>query len=50
MRNFLTTFVDMSDDEEDFAKEPFYIAQLKIIHDTEMYILDVNCDHIFQFD
>lgn len=50
LRNFLTTFVDMTDDDEDFAKEPYYISQLKVIHDTEMYILDVNCDHIYQFD
>lgn len=40
----------MSDDDEDFGKQPYYIEQLNLIKETEIYILDVNCDHIFEFD
>lgn len=40
----------MSDDAENFDKLPYYIEQLKNIYETETYILDVNCDHIFEFD
>lgn len=34
---------------EDFTKQPYYIEQLKLIKDTETYILDIDCDHIYQF-
>lgn len=40
----------MNDDDEDYSKAPYYIEQLKQVHETEIYILDVNCDHIYQFD
>lgn len=50
LRNFLTTFTQMNDDEEDYQKTPYYIELLKQIHETEMYILDVDCDHIYSFD
>lgn len=40
----------MSDDGDNFDKLPYYIDQLKNIYETETYILDVNCDHIFEFD
>jgi len=29
---------------------PFYIERLKTIYETEQYILDVNCEHIYEFD
>jgi hypothetical protein len=47
MKNFINTFVNMGEDEENFAKPPHYIEQLKIIMDTEQYVLDVDCDHIY---
>ena len=28
LRTFLTTFVQMAEDDEDYGKEPFYITQL----------------------
>ena len=37
----------MSEDDEDFSKEPHYVSLLKQIHDTENYVLDVDCDHIY---
>lgn len=29
---------------------PFYIEQLKHINETESYVLDVDCEHIYEFD
>ena len=50
LRNFLTTFVFMDENDEKFDQMPFYIEQLKQINETEQYILDVNCDHLYEFD
>lgn len=49
LRNFLTAFIKM-DSDDDFGKEPFYIERLREIHETEQYILDVDCDHLYEFD
>jgi DNA replication licensing factor MCM4 len=49
LRNFLTTFVRV-ESEDDYSREPFYIERLREIHETEQYILDVDCDHVFEFD
>lgn len=50
LRNFLTTFVKMEDDEEDYSRAPLYIEKLREIHETERYILDVDCEHVHEFD
>ena len=50
MKNFINTFVEMKDDEEDFLKKPYYIEQLELAKETEEYFLDLDCDHIFQHD
>jgi DNA replicative helicase MCM subunit Mcm2 (Cdc46/Mcm family) len=51
MRNFLSSFVKMEgEDDEDFGRAPFYIERLREIHETEQFVLDVDCDHIFEFD
>lgn len=49
LRNFLSTFVKV-ESEEDYSREPLYIERLREIHETEQYILDVDCDHVFEFD
>jgi len=38
------------EDDEDYGRNPYYIERLKEIHETEQYILNVDCDHIFEFD
>jgi len=38
------------EDDEDFGRAPFYIERLREIHETEQFVLDVDCDHIFEFD
>ncbi|CDW88048.1 dna replication licensing factor mcm4 [Stylonychia lemnae] len=50
LRNFITNFTHMEPDDERFDKKPFYQEQLEQILETEQYILDVNCDHIYEFD
>jgi DNA replication licensing factor MCM4 len=50
LRNFLTTYIHMTDDDEDYGKEPFYVQRLREIHEMESYILDVDCEHLFEFD
>ena len=50
LRNFVTTFVDFGENEQDYTKAPYYIELLKEINMTNVYTLDVNCDHIFSFD
>ena len=49
LHNFLTTFIRL-DNDEDYGKEPFYVERLREIHETEQYVLDVDCDHVFEFD
>ena len=36
--------------DEQYTKPPFYIEQLRLIQDTEQYVLEIDCDHIYQFD
>lgn len=45
-KNFLLNF----NDEEAMTETPHYIQLLSDIKKTEIYVLSVNCDHIFQFE
>jgi MCM N-terminal domain len=48
MKNFINTFVYVGNgDDEAYDRAPHYIEQLKVIMDTEQYVLDVDCDHIY---
>ena len=38
------------EDDEDFGRAPFYFERLKEIHETEQYVLEVDCDHVFEYD
>jgi hypothetical protein len=42
----------MDDDEnsQEYAKAPYYFEKLKELKETEEVILDVDCDHIRQYD
>lgn len=55
LKNFINTFIEMKDDESDvddeqYTRTPFYIEKLKLMRELEEQVLDVDCDHIFQFD
>jgi hypothetical protein len=47
MKNFINTFVQIKEDSDDFTQAPHYIDKLKDIKDTEVYILDIDCDHVY---
>ena len=56
LKEFLTTFTIMIDDDVDmnemerFNQEPHYIKLLKQIAETEDYTLEVDCDHLYEFN
>ena len=50
MKNFINTYVIINEDSDDFTQAPFYINKPKEIKENENYILDINCDHVYQFD
>lgn len=50
LRNFLTTYVVIDEESENYDAMPFYMEQLKTIYETQQYILDINCEHIYEFD
>ena len=54
LKNFINSFVEMKDDDEDneeqYTAAPLYITKLKEMREAEENILDVDCDHLFQFD
>jgi hypothetical protein len=49
-RKFLLTFkpVDTADNKDVPSYE--YAKQLQLINETETYVLNLDCDHIYQFD
>lgn len=59
LREFLISFqAEINDDDADlaanemdrYAQKPFYIQKLQQIAETEEFTLDVDCDHLFQFN
>ena len=60
LREFLTSYIpEMPDDAMDlggdngnerYMQVPIYIQKLKQISETEEYTLDVDCDHIYQYN
>lgn len=51
-RNFLKNFTASVNDqgEEVFMGEKVYLTKLNVIRETENYVLEVDADHIFQYD
>ena len=52
LRNFLTTYMKIDEEgaEDQYTRQPFYIERLTEMHETEQWILDVDCEHLFEFD
>ena len=55
LKNFINNFEEIRDDsdEEDdgkFQKAPYYIQRLKEVREMDATVLDIDCDHVFQFD
>lgn len=50
LRDFIVGFTDIDENSDNYDIYPHYIKQLKEIRDTQNYVLDVDCEHIFKFD
>ena len=55
LKNFINNFEEEKDDDEEdeeqrFARAPFYIEKLKEVRELDLHTLDIDCDHIFQYD
>ena len=52
IKNFLGSYIEIKDaeDEEDFTKLPYYVEQINQLFETETNTLEINCEHIYQFD
>jgi len=58
LKNFIQSFVEMKDEEEEdedndnhyLNNKPYYMEKLAEIKEMEETVLQVNCDHIFQYD
>ena len=52
LKEFLTTFtaIPENDDDQNFNIEPYYITLLKQLAITEELVLDINCDHLIEFN
>lgn len=55
-RSFITEFVITELDEEEKAERiytgipNFYVRQLKQMSEDDIYVLNLNCDHLLQFN
>ena len=55
LKNFINNFEEIKDDDDDdddqqFQRAPYYIEKLKEVRDLDGNVLDIDCDHVFQFD
>ena len=57
LKHFLNTFVEIDDnDDEDmendaqYMRQPFYWEKLKELRELEENVLEVDCEHLRQFD
>ena len=55
LKNFINNFEEINDDDDDeddqqYAKAPYYIEKLKEVRELDGNVLDIDCDHLFQFD
>ena len=57
LKNFINNFEEIKDEEDDdnmddaaFTKPSYYIQKLKEIKSMDQNVLDIDCDHLFQYD
>jgi DNA replication licensing factor MCM4 len=54
LKNFINNFEEMRDDEEDVDDDrlisSYYMQKIKEIRELDISVLEIDCDHIFQFD
>jgi DNA replication licensing factor MCM4 len=49
MKNFINSYTIM-DNDEDFNSKPIYLQALQQCSETEEYILNIDCNHIWEYD
>ena len=54
IKNFINNFEEIKDDDDDddeqYQRAPYYIQKLREVRELDGNVLDVDCDHVFQFD
>ena len=55
LKNFINNFEEIRDDDDDdddeqYIRESYYMTKLKEVRQQDQNVLEVDCDHIFQFD
>ena len=55
LKNFINNFEEIKDDDDDeddqqYQKAPYYIQKLKEVRELDGNVLEIDCDHVFQFD
>ena len=55
LKNFINNFEEIKDDDDDeddqqYQRAPHYIQKLKEVRELDGNVLDIDCDHVFQFD
>ena len=54
LKNFINNFEEIKDDDDDddeaYQKAPYYIQRLREVRELDGHCLDIDCDHVFQFD
>lgn len=55
LKNFINNFEELRDDDDDdddaqFQRAPYYIQKLRDVRELDGNVLDIDCDHVFQFD
>mmetsp|Transcript_25750 Transcript_25750/g.32058 ORF Transcript_25750/g.32058 Transcript_25750/m.32058 type:complete len:152 (-) Transcript_25750:1949-2404(-) len=54
LKNFINNFEEMKDDDDDddeqYQRAPYYIQKLQEVRELDGNVLDIDCDHVFQFD
>ena len=54
LKNFINNFEEIREDDEDVADDrlisSYYMQKIKEIRELDISVLEIDCDHIFQFD
>lgn len=53
LKTFINTFVELNDDDADdqqYMSRPYYFEKLKELKELEETVLEIDCNHIWQYD
>ena len=49
-RSFILNFQNLEDEQKMFDEKNYYVRELKNIIETEIYVINLNCDHVYRYD